>query len=75
MILFGGWTWIGPTRTLLNHVEYYDPFKNTWSTGPSGVNPNGRQSPAVTWDSNRSKMFIFGGNDGSVGEYKDAWYG
>lgn len=71
VIIFGGFAWIGGTRTLLNHTEYYNPSTDSWSKGAS--TPPGRQSPAAAWDSKRDQMFIFGGNDGSTAQYSDAW--
>jgi len=71
-IVFGGFAWIGSTRTLLNNTEYYNPSTNKWTTGAN--TPPGRQTPSVAWDSKRGKMWVFGGNDGSVGQFNDGWY-
>jgi len=71
VIVWGGYNTGGRER-LIKTVEYYNPTTDQWSWGTSS--DVGRQSPTVAWDSTRGKMFAFGGTDGSVEEYKEAWY-
>jgi len=71
VIVFGGFIVKSATRILFNNTEYYNPFTDNWTKGSS--TPPGRQGPCLAWDSQRDRMYMFGGYDGSQGRFNDTW--
>jgi N-acetylneuraminic acid mutarotase len=62
-LLFGGVF----GEALRNDTWGYDPGGNTWTNlSPPGALPPARDSGAMAYDSNRGKVFLFGGYDGSA---------
>ncbi|MFC2052645.1 kelch repeat-containing protein, partial [Chloroflexota bacterium] len=68
VVLFGGWN--GSTN--LDDTWEYDGTSQTWTEVTPTSSPSARSSHAIVFDSNRGKVVLFGGWNGST-NLDDTW--
>jgi hypothetical protein len=75
LVVFGG---LGPPPTTLPQDTWeFDIDSGVWARWPIDVIPAnwpaGRQQHAMTYDSIRQRVVMFGGSDGGANVYQDVW--
>jgi hypothetical protein len=70
VVLFGGWGSDGVTNKYLN--DTYEWNGTNWTQRFPSVSPGGRYCHAMAYDSNRQRVVLFGGYDGTA-DKNDTW--